>query len=529
METRLANRTRLFTFVVAAVFTAWSLYYVYRTSLDYGGQRVFLLWDDAMVSMRYAKNFAEGHGLTWNANGERVQGFSNPLVTFVMVGMHLLPIAADHVSVVFQLMNVGFLLLTAWLARDLALAISDENQFVGNLAGLATLLNASLAILSIQGTDVGASAVLLVAALRWAVRGAKGPRATIPLATFLFLGANILVRPDGIVPLVVVAAFAFRFEKKPRPLVVGAVVGALTLGGLFAFGQLYYGDPLPNTYYLKATGCPRSATLASGVGQTLASVRGMVFPLAITVVGCVAFHRKDPWVRLLAATAAAIALYNAWVGGDWVWEYTSRFLAPALPILVVLFELAVWSVVQRVGIVGDDEKVQRLSPSRRADLFVLVSVLASTTFSTSKALVEWLNPAQPTMYYADNLENYQVGRYLKKRTDPDTTVALRWAGTVAYFSERPGLDVLGKSDRHIAHLVVDRFEPGHSKWDWDYVVNTKKPDIVQGDDRGLGDREDFRKLYRGVTKPPRTEPYFFLRTEAASKLHDPDAKLLDPK
>ena len=44
------------------------------------------LFDDAMISMRYARNLAEGHGLVFNA-GEYVQGFSNPLMTLLMAAL----------------------------------------------------------------------------------------------------------------------------------------------------------------------------------------------------------------------------------------------------------------------------------------------------------------------------------------------------------------------------------------------------------------------------------------------------------
>ena len=46
---------------------AWGLFYIYRTSIGLDdGTRTFLLWDDAMVSMRYAYNLTEGDGLVWN-------------------------------------------------------------------------------------------------------------------------------------------------------------------------------------------------------------------------------------------------------------------------------------------------------------------------------------------------------------------------------------------------------------------------------------------------------------------------------
>jgi hypothetical protein len=75
--------------------------------------------------------------------------------------------------------------------------------------------------------------------------------------------------------------------------------------------------------------------------------------------------------------------------------------------------------------------------------------------------------------------------YLREVTPPGTTVALHAAGTTGYFVERPTLDVLGKSDRHIAKLPVRFFHPGHSKWDWDYVLLERRPDVIVDTSRGL--------------------------------------------
>ena len=82
--------------------------------------------DDAYISMRYAKNFAEGHGLAWNPGeprGVRVQGFSNLGITLLMAVIHALPVGPTRTSLIFQGLNLGVLvacvLLTYATARHL--------------------------------------------------------------------------------------------------------------------------------------------------------------------------------------------------------------------------------------------------------------------------------------------------------------------------------------------------------------------------------------------------------------------------
>jgi hypothetical protein len=74
------------------------------------------------------------------------------------------------------------------------------------------------------------------------------------------------------------------------------------------------------------------------------------------------------------------------------------------------------------------------------------------------------------------------------------------------------VDVLGKSDRHIARVVSRRFEPGHSKEDWPYVVNVLRPDIIDFPDdaermAGSGFHEHYRRISDGPVG-------FFVRTDS---------------
>ena len=53
------------------------------------------------------------------------------------------------------------------------------------------------------------------------------------------------------------------------------------------------------------------------------------------------------------------------------------------------------------------------------------------------------------------------------------------AGATPYFCDRPFLDLLGKSDRHIARLPpAGPFLPGHNKWDYRYSIGELRPDVV---------------------------------------------------
>jgi hypothetical protein len=74
---------------------------------------------------------------------------------------------------------------------------------------------------------------------------------------------------------------------------------------------------------------------------------------------------------------------------------------------------------------------------------------------------------------------------------PDATVGVFGAGTIPYYSGRPAIDFLGKSDRRITRVAPEfsgmvsgnesmLYEPGHNTFDLEYSVKELKPTYVEG-------------------------------------------------
>jgi len=61
--------------VVLLGFAALYAVFIFRGTFTHNGARVGTLFDDALISMRYALNLTSGHGLVWNAGEQpRVEG-----------------------------------------------------------------------------------------------------------------------------------------------------------------------------------------------------------------------------------------------------------------------------------------------------------------------------------------------------------------------------------------------------------------------------------------------------------------------
>jgi len=227
-------------------------------------------------------------------------------------------------------------------------------------------------------------------------------------------------------------------------------------------------------------------------------------------------QESRPVVWLWGALFAIAQAYNVWVGGDFIFGYGSRFLVPALPFLLLLAVMGCWRVITR--------RMAERSPARTAVFGTCVAAMAVIA-NPPLATLEWFDLRAEPMHRDTNRNNYNFARYLRLHTDKSVTLAAHWGGVPVYFSGRKAYDVLGKSDRHIARLEVDHFFPGHSKWDWDYVLEKLRPDIFRAPSRGLGERADFLRDYLKVETTH--DLSFFLRRNRTSTLYDPDAVLVD--
>jgi hypothetical protein len=111
----------------------------------------------------------------------------------------------------------------------------------------------------------------------------------------------------------------------------------------------------------------------------------------------------------------------------------------------------------------------------------LVSVLAGCGLIVVATNQQALTTAYRHNQASEDAELAKEGEWERAATDPRATIAVVLAGNGPYFSHRRTIDILGKSDRHIARLRVPGsgyFRPGHNKSDLDYSIHRLRPDLV---------------------------------------------------
>jgi hypothetical protein len=235
-------------------FLAYGWAFIQRTAITLpSGDRIHALFDDAMISMQFAKNFAHGDGLVWNAGGARVEGYSNPLWVLLMSVIHLFPIALTQTSLYVKLMSLGFLALNLYAVKKLAEQISSQ-ALVPLLAVFLTAFYFPLNNWSLQGMEVGLEALLLNAALWLGLAAWQAKR--FSYWPYVLFGLGVLLRMDVAAPALAAAAIFAWLDVKHRKQHIACGAGAIfgTLAALTLFRVIYYGEWLPNTYYLKLGG-----------------------------------------------------------------------------------------------------------------------------------------------------------------------------------------------------------------------------------------------------------------------------------
>jgi arabinofuranosyltransferase len=506
--------------MVCALYAAWGGLYIQRTSIQLDDLRVFTLWDDAMVSMRYAANLSQGKGLVWNAGEEPVQGITNLGVTLVMAAAHLLPVGPLRISLVIQILNLLALVVILTLVFRLGRDLFPRSPGVAISSLIGTALCAPLGIWGLQGSDTTLVALWLMVPFAVLARSLRDGREW-PAWLWVWIALGSVVRLDC---LLYVGVFVLGSWLHPgdkwRRLVVGGGCAALVLAGLLVFGLGYYGDPLPNTYYLKSTGMPQLLMLEHG-GQQVLAWWGLLVAL---VVATYTLHRyrERPLLLQMGAVVLLAVLYTIKVGGDWAVDVGIRFVVPVLPLLLLLATAGCYRLLGGSGQPGEDDS-DFVQPIR--EIPVAAALLVAYFLSPVPAVGEWFYPSVTTLYHEVNVSNVQNGLYIREMTAPETRIAVHFAGVPPYFSERPAVDVLGKSDRHIARMEVEHFAPGHSKWDWTYTLREQRPDVFLHASRGLEERPDFRAgFYRASNADGRR---FFVRKGSVGLLRDASIELWD--
>lgn len=402
------------------------------------------LGDDAFISFRYARNWAEGRGLVFNP-GERVEGYTNFLWVAVLAAAHRIGLSIPLVALFGCIAcYIGVLYLVLRIVRG------ELDAPVVSLAAIALAFCYPFVVYATGGLETMFSTFLVVLALERASRGAHlaagaaGIGATMShpdhAIFYVVLGIALLVRRTGARGLIAYAA----------PFVVVYVP-------YFLIRWSYFGDFFPNTYYTKSAHDPY---YSQGLFYLFASaLTGGVFGV-LPLFGHGMATLRNRFLQVYAALALlGYFWYVARVGGDYM---IGRLLISGLPTMFIVAELGLRDLMDR----------------RRFVLAGVGCALAVTVLLPTRILrpmeVRWGLSDETTHFRLATISPLKLEGGIPRRVDtivnamrdasPAPSYAAYAIGYLGWTSDWPIVDLHGLTDRELARQPLrKRGRPGHER------------------------------------------------------------------
>jgi arabinofuranosyltransferase len=230
-----------------------------------------------------------------------------------------------------------------------------------------------------------------------------------------------------------------------------ALPGVVIVGSWLVWKLIYYGNILPNTFYVKI-----SSPTSYLYGLYYILMFGLSYWLVpFWLLGLLGMRRLLIFgglsLRIIVSILIAWCLYVVSVGGDFM-EF--RFLVPVLPFLMIVIAWLIFDYVE-----------QREVRFALAATMLLASVHHAMSFETTRHIgsIEELS-----RYMEDPASSWpSVGRALAKlfpNRETTVTLAATPAGAIPYYSSLPTIDMHGLNDKWVArHGKMNVPIPGHQR------------------------------------------------------------------
>jgi arabinofuranosyltransferase len=418
--------------------------------------------------------------------------------------VHLLPLASSKVSLPVMIVSAGSLIANAFVVYKVCGAISPRSPHAPIIAAGITAFYFPLVFWSLRGMEVGILSLLVDLGVLFALQLVRVGRLQSSVFLALIFIAALAVRLDSILQLSAILVYVFaRPRARLRLASIPLAALLLTAVGILWLQRAYFGDVLPNTFYQKVVGAAVSERMKFGVlAFTQYATRDTLTLALLSIAGILLY--KDLRSREIAALVALFlvqCLFSVWVGGDYAEpevDAANRFITQGMPLLFVVFGLAA------------DRMIADLTRRPRSDTMPGPRFHAGIAIGLAFAVVIVISGKPWITWAIDNapllkadIRRVKVGLSIAQYSSPEATIAVHAAGQIPYYSDRRTIDLLGLNDPVIAKgPLTGPFYPGHDKWNYDYSIQTLKPDLVADNWIRLGDymrnNPDYAQLENGM-------------------------------
>lgn len=402
--------------------------------------------DDAFILLRYGRNLATGHGLTFNPGLPPVEAYSNfisVVVAALAIRLGLAPLA------VLKLIGTSCAVACPATVFVLCRQLKLKPAMARGVALLSSLA-AGFTFWSVSGLETSCAALALAVAVSLLIER----RPALDTAAALVLVLLSLARPEG--PVFAAALWFVRVVCDGRRLGLAKAIRnnlswgllfAFLYGGYFAFRYAYFGVLFPNPVYFKSA--PPASSWRGSMSVDY-FVNWWPFLLGATAA---AILRLRSVALVLTPLAVALVVYGRShhfvVGHVGTMAFFDRYFMHVLPLLMVAAAVG----VSAVG--------ARLQGRRRVSIMVLIAAflvswqLAGPSGRVT-ALLRFVEPRREVIPGRVRA----VADYINERFGQKACVATGDVGRLGWAVEGTVLDTFGLTSSeftHTFHRDIDRY------------------------------------------------------------------------
>ncbi len=476
--------------------------------------------DDKYISLRFAKNLAEGHGLVFNPGGPRIEGYTNFLLVLLEAAFFEMG-SVDAWPTFFLLPLAGLLLigLVYWYTWSINSVEFEPVVALGVAAGCTLLIATSSPVIiwAVSGMETILFSLLLTAAVISYLMFLRDMHVRWPglLVDPLFLLAT-LCRPEGILFWGVSwlhrgAMWIFGRRRLPVYLLVGFVASALAASGYLFWKVTYFGSVFPTSFLVKVHGISVDRLLG-GVVRLIgfAAVNANYGVLSVILAGSVLVYRyrqsPEYITRGLVFALASMIVYAVYLislGFRVSMDGTFRLYVPLIPLISVSLAEIGASLAPLIN----RHRHQFLTACLVGCLF-LISERTLDLYQAWNIDLNWgLFPMRISGHQlATGIRTGHIalGRWLKDIAAPDAKIVLFDAGAIPYFSGLYTIDTWSLTDPvlvSLRHKFLTEGDSGRKKAILekmrDYVLE-KDPDYIVQDNLGILSDPTVRERYENM-------------------------------
>jgi len=442
--------------------------------------------DDALISLQYARNVAEGLGFVFNP-GERVEGFTNFLWVALLALAHPM---SDGTSAGFVglavTMSIALACLDILLLYRLGRLIWPSRLAPIAFAVALCAVDNGYTVWAMQALEshLLIFTMLLACLFLWGK-----PSQWNAIGAALSLAAAMMTRPDAALFVAVLGVsellWVWRSTEPKRAMLrvtgIFATTG-LVFGAYFFWRYDYFGYLFPNTYYVKASGLRGEAAMRGlRYLNEFLSDRAYVPLLALgALVGI-----RDRVIGPLLAWTLLYSAYVVYVGGDFYPGH--RFFVVSIPIAALLCaytleRVASWASARWTNTPRPVWGVWMLGSA----LVVTVAIRGLIVGPVQTEIVRWGDEVARVRAFME---------WLGERAPPDASIVTGDIGSSGFYAKLHVYDYFGIIDPVTAHQErggMGRGKAGHEKHaDPDYLLG-KRPTYIK---RGYIHRDLYRYGY----------------------------------